>query len=148
MVLFRICNAKSKLNPLGLSARLWYKRLQVKYGFQIPFTARIGNGLFLGHFGNIVINQDVVLGENCNIAQGVTLGYVSRGPKQGCPTIGDRVWIGANAVVVGNITIGNDVMIAPLTFVNFDVADKCVVAGNPAKIINFTGSEGYVNNTV
>ncbi len=63
----------------------------------------------------------------------------------GCPVIGDRVWIGANAVVVGRITIGDDVLIAPLSFVNFDVPDKAVVAGNPAKIINYNGSEGYVN---
>jgi serine O-acetyltransferase len=146
MVLYRICNATSRFSPIGLVARLWYKRIQVKYGFQIPFKTKIGRGLFLGHFGNIVINQGVVLGENCNIAQGVTLGYVSRGEKKGCPRLGDRVWVGANAVVVGNITIGNDVLIAPLSYVNFDVAEKSVVAGNPARIINSSGSEGYVNN--
>jgi serine O-acetyltransferase len=60
----------------------------------------------------------------------------------------DRVWIGANAVVVGKITIGNDVLIAPLTYVNFDLPDKAVVAGNPAKIVNYNGSFGYVNDIV
>jgi serine O-acetyltransferase len=50
--------------------------------------------------------------------------------------------------VVGGITIGNDVLIAPLSFVNFDVPDNAVVAGNPAKIISHKGSEGYVNYLV
>jgi serine O-acetyltransferase len=148
MIFYRVCNKTSKSNPIGLLARIWYKRLQVKYGYQIPFTAKIGKGLFLGHFGNIVINQGVSMGENCNIAQGVTLGYISVGDKKGCPKIGDRVWIGANAVVVGNISIGNDVLIAPLTFVNFDVPEGSTVMGNPGKIINSKGSAGYIKNLV
>ena len=96
----------------------------------------------------IVINNKSILGDNCNIHQGVTIGNVNRGKNIGCPVIGNRVWIGANAVVVGGITIGNDVLIAPLSFVNFDIPDNAVVAGNPAKIINYKGSEGYVNYLV
>jgi serine O-acetyltransferase len=146
MVFFRSCNRFSKYHPLGLISRLWLKRLSVKFGFQIPHRARIGKGFFLGHYGNIVINQDVRLGENCNVAQGVTIGQVNRGEKQGTPSIGSRVWIGANAVVVGKITIGNDVLIAPLSFVNFDVPDNAVVIGNPAKVVSYEGSKNYINN--
>lgn len=146
MVMKRICESYSLMNPIGLVGRLWYKRLQVKFGFQIPHTAKIGGGLFMGHFGNIVINQGATIGANCNIAQGVTLGYISRGNKKGCPEVGDRVWIGANAIVVGNIKVGNDVLIAPLSFVNFDVPDHATVMGNPAQVINNNGSAGYVNN--
>lgn len=102
----------------------------------------------MAHYGNIVINSNVVIGENCNIAQGVTLGNTKRGKNIGNPTIGNRVWIGANSVVVGGITVGNDVLIAPLSLVNFNIPDKAVVAGNPAKIINYNGSEGYVNNII
>lgn len=142
----RTCERYGLLHPVGFVARVWYKRMQVKYGFQIPHTCKIGPGLFMGHYGNIVFNNKVVLGSNCNVAQGVTIGQVNRGPKTGVPTLGDRVWIGANAVIVGNITIGNDVLIAPLTYVNFDVPDKAVVLGNPGAIINYTGSGDYVNN--
>lgn len=142
----RLCERFSVFNPLGLLGRLWYKRLQYKFGFQIPHTSKIAEGLFIGHFGNIVINQGVEIGANCNIAQGVTLGYVSRGNKKGCPVLGDRVWIGANSVIVGKISIGNDVLIAPLTLVNQDIPDRAVVAGNPGKVISFDGSMGYVNN--
>ncbi|ARS36169.1 serine O-acetyltransferase [Pontibacter actiniarum] len=146
MYLFRMCNIYGALHPLGVIARFFFRRMQVKYGFQIPHTCKIGSGLFLGHYGSIVINQHAVLGENCNVAQGVTVGHVSRGAKKGSPIIGNRVWIGANAVVVGNVKIGNDVLIAPLSFVNFDVPDHAVVVGNPAKIVSMKGSEGYIKN--
>jgi serine O-acetyltransferase len=102
----------------------------------------------MGHYGNIVINQGAILGKNCCVAQGVTIGYVSRGRRKGYPTIGDRVWIGANAVVVGNIAVGNDVLIAPLAYVNFDVPDNAVVLGNPGEIVNYNGSQGYVKNII
>lgn len=148
MVLYRLCNRFSKINPIGFLARIWYKKIQVKYGFQIPFTTRIGKGLFLPHYGNIVINPKVLIGENCNVAQGVTLGQINVGDKAGCPAIGNRVWIGANAVVVGNIKIGDDVLIAPLSYVNFDVPSGSVVLGNPGKIVGDKGSSGYVNYLV
>jgi serine O-acetyltransferase len=146
LTLFRLCGQLSKFNPLGVLARLYFHRLKVKFGFQIPFTCNIGPGLFIGHFGGIVVNQAVVIGSNCNLAQGVTLGHVSRGSKKGSPIIGDRVWIGANAVVVGNIKIGNDVLIAPLTYINEDIPDHAVVMGNPSKVISLKGSQDYIKN--
>lgn len=148
MFTFRGCRYFSKWNPLGVLFRIWNKNLQVKYGFQFQHTCKIGKGFYMPHYGNIIINNNVVIGENCNVAQGVTLGNIKRGKKEGNPTIGHRVVIGANAVVVGKISIGNDVLIAPLSFVNFDVPDKAVVAGNPASIIHFNSSEGYVENKV
>lgn len=146
MFFYRVCKTFSSRHPIGIIARIWYKRLQVKYGFQIPHTSDIDPGLFLGHFGNIVINSGVKIAACCSIAQGVTLGNTSRGKNKGCPKIGQRVWIGANAVVVGNISVGDDVLIAPLTLVNFDVPSHVVVSGNPAQIISKRGSEGYVRN--
>lgn len=146
LVVLRICKNTSLINPLGIFFRLYYKRLRIKFGFQIPFQTSIGAGLFLGHFGGIVINQKTVIGENCNISHGVTLGQVNRGPAKGYPVIGDRVWIGPNSVIVGNVKIGNDALIAPLSYVIEDVPDKAVVMGNPAKIVSYNGSEGYVNN--
>lgn len=145
---YRLCRIYSAKHPVGIVSRIWFKHLQVKFGFQIPHTCKIGPGLFLGHYGNIVINSGVLIGSSCSIAQGVTIGNTSRGKRKGCPTLGDRVWIGANAVLVGNISIGNDVLIAPLSFVNFDVPDHMVVSGNPAKIVSEKGSEGYVKNVV
>ncbi|MBU6157926.1 MAG: serine acetyltransferase [Bacteroidetes bacterium] len=146
MFTFRACQFFSKYNPLGILFRIWNKRMQVKYGFQFLHTCKIGSGLFMAHYGNIVINTNSQLGNNCNIAQGVTIGNTKRGRKKGNPIIGNRVWIGTNAVIVGNIKIGDDVLIAPLSYINFDVPSNAVVAGNPAVIINYNGSSGYVEN--
>jgi serine O-acetyltransferase len=145
-VLFRLNQKISRLNPILIFLRIWFKNIKQKYNIQIPVYTKIGKGFLLNHFGGVVINQNVIVGENCNVSQGVTLGNVSRGKLKGCPTIGNRVWIGANSVVVGKITIGDDVLIAPLSYVNFDVPDKAVVMGNPASIVNYNGSSIYIKN--
>ena len=61
------------------------------------------------------------MGKNCNVHKGVTIGRINVGNKEGVPTIGESVFFGINSTVVGNIHIGNDVLIAPNSFVNFDV---------------------------
>ena len=67
----------------------------------------------------------------------------------GVPVIGNQVWIGANATIVGKIKIGDNVLIAPNSYVNFDVPDNSVVIGNPAKITsNERATTGYINNVV
>lgn len=129
--------------------KLKLRRLSLKSNIQIPADTKIGEGFYIGHSGRIIINSRVVLGRNVNIATGVTIGQENRGKREGCPTIGDNCWIGTNAVIVGNIKIGNDVLIAPLSFVNFDVPNHSIVVGNPAKIISReNATEGYINKTV
>ena len=128
--------------------RVLYHHYRFRYGFDISPTTRIGPGLYIGHFGGVVISPHAVLGANVNIAHGVTIGAASRGPRTGAPTLEDRVWVGANAVLVGNITIGHDALIAPGAYVNFDVPPMAVVLGNPGKVISSEGSIGYVNRTL
>ena len=91
--------------------------------------AQIGKGLYLGHPYNITVGEGVVHGNNVNLHKGCTIGRVNRGNIG--PHIGDNVYIGINATVVGNIYIWNDVLIAPNSYVNFDVPDHSVVIGNP-----------------
>jgi serine acetyltransferase len=67
--------------------------------------------------------------------------------NQTCPKR-DRVWIGANAIIVGGITIGEGAMIAPGAFVNFDVAPNSVVLGNPGRVVSNKGSVLYIHNAV
>jgi len=122
---------------------------QIKYGFQIYPETEIGEGLFLGHWGHLVINPKAKIGKNCNIAQGVTIGQANRGKNEGVPEIGNEVWIGPNAVIVGKIRIGNNVLIAPNAYVNFDVPGNSIAMGNPAQIIaKENATEGYINNKV
>ena len=129
--------------------RILLQRYQIKYGYQIYPKTQIGAGLYLGHWGALVINPLAKIGKNCNIAQGVTIGQQNRGKKAGYPTIGNEVWIGTNAVIVGNIHIGNNVLIAPNSYVNFDVPDNSIVIGNPAQIIsNDEATKDYINNKI
>lgn len=87
-----------------------------KYGLEISHHTKIGKGLYLGHAFNITINPNAIIGDNCNIHKGVVIGKTNRGSHAGVPKIGNKVWIGINAAVVGGITIGDDVLIAP-TFI-------------------------------
>lgn len=146
--LFRKANT-CKFLPLKLFYTLRLMRLSEKTQIQIPARTSIGEGFYIGHLGRVVINPNAKLGKNINIAAGVTIGMENRGKRKGSPTIGDNCWIGTNAVVVGNIKIGSDVLIAPLSYVNFDVPDHSIVMGNPAKIIpRENATEHYVCNRV
>lgn len=142
-------NVQSTSNPISkIYYKLKLRNLSQKTNIQIPSSTKIGEGFYIGHTGRI-INPNTVIGKNINIATGVTIGQENRGKREGCPAIGDNVWIGTNAVIVGNIKIGNDVLIAPLSYVNFDVPDHSIVIGNPAKIISReNATEGYINRTV
>ena len=125
------------------------KHHREKHGIEISDEVKVGKGFYIGHPYNITINNNAVLGENVNVHRGVLIGRENRGGRKGAPTIGNRVWIGINAAVVGKITIGDDVMIAPNSYVNRDVPDHSIVFGNPCTIIaKDNATESYINNCV
>jgi len=137
---------KSRNIFVRLISKLTVRFLTYRYGFQIPSATDIGPGLFIGHFGIIVISINAKIGTNCNIAHNVTIG-AARGKRAGAPEIGDRVWIGTGAVIVGKIKIENDVLIAPNSFVNRDIPSNTLVIGNPAKLISkINPTKDYINN--
>lgn len=103
-------------------------------GIQIPPSTKIGRGFRIVHFGNIVINPEAVIGHNFNISQGALIGN-AQGKRGGVPIIGNNVCVNANATIVGGCKIGDNVLIAPGAFVNFDVPSDSIVIGNPGKII-------------
>ena len=79
----------------------------------------------------------------------MVIGQANRGLRKGVPVIGDKVWIGINSAIVGNITIGDDVLIAPCSFVNVDVPSHSVVFGNPCIIKQRdNATEAYINNPI
>lgn len=133
---------KFSLYPL---ARLMLHRYTYKFGIDIPFTTRIGSGFYIGHFCGIIVNEDCIIGKNCNISQGVTLGKANRGRNKGCPVIGDNVYIGPGAKIFGAVRVGNHAAIGANSVVTHDVPDHAVVAGVPARVISHSGSAGYVN---
>ncbi len=105
-----------------------------KYGLEISGNAQIGKGLYLGHPYNITVGSDVTIGDNVNLHKGCTIGRENRGKRIGSPQLGNNIYVGINATIVGNVCIGNNVMIAPNSFVNFDVPDNSIVIGNPGVI--------------
>lgn len=101
---------------------------------QIPYSTSIGPGFRIVHFGAIVVNPNAIIGKNFNISQGCLIGN-AQGKRAGTPVIGDNVCMNANSIIIGNCKIGNNVLIAPGAFINFDVPDNSIVIGNPGKII-------------
>lgn len=119
--------------------RLRYRRLSERYGFTIP-PGTFGPGLAIVHRGTIVVNKGAIVGRNCRIHQNVTIGSV-RGLS---PRIGNNVWIGAGAVVIGDIVIGDDVAIAANAVVTSDVPASVTVGGIPASIISQSSSSQWM----
>ncbi len=110
------------------------ERMERKTGINFENNMSIGKGFIIGHWGKIVLNGKAKYGNQFFVTHNVTIGRDIRGKRKGTPTFGDRVVVRTNSTVVGNIHIGNDVLIAPNTFVNFDVPDHSIVIGNPATI--------------
>lgn len=147
MFILRKAVKHKKMSLQGLFYRFCHRHFSYKFGFQIPINTKIGKGFFIGHFGNIVISPRSVIGDNCNIAHGVTVGAVMNGRRKGAPIIGNYVWMGTNSIIVGGITIGSNILIAPGAFVNFDVPDHSIVIGNPGKILPKNNPTlGYIQN--
>lgn len=124
-----------------------HRRLTIRYGISIPIGTEIGPGLYIGHFGGIVVNGKAKIGRDCNLSQGVTIGQINRGRRQGVPVIGDAVYIAPGAKVIGNIHVGHHVAIGANAVVIDDVPDFAACVGIPARVIPDMGVEGYVEYT-
>ena len=148
IALFRKANTcRFRLLRLYYTVRL--KLLSYITQIQIPARTEIGEGFYIGHSGRVIVNPEAKLGKNMNVSTGVVIGAENRGARKGAPTFDGYCWIGANAVIVGNVHIGEDVLIAPLAYVNFDVPPHSIVIGNPAKIIHKENATSeYICNTV
>ncbi len=96
--------------------------------------ATIGGGLYIAHIGGIHINPQAIIGRNCDIAHRVTIGASAMG-RQGSPVLGDKVYIGTGATLVGKIKIGSGAKIAANTLVITNIPEGATVMGVPGRII-------------
>ena len=126
---------------------LMLRHYQIKYGIAVSYKTRVDSGFFIGHIGGIVVNRDTVIGRNCNISHQVTLGVSRRGERQGCPVIGDNVYIGPGAKIIGRVVVGDNAAIGANCVVTMDVPENGVVVGIPGRVISYEGSAGYINRT-
>jgi serine O-acetyltransferase len=143
---YRSCHAFVDALPAGMLrssaktlAAVAQKLMEIVTGICIPRDCEIGGGLYFPTYGAIILGRGGI-GANCTIEQNVTLGIAGRGADRGRPTIGERVFIGAGAMIVGKITIGDDAYIHPGSVVTRSVAARAVVMGYPARVMSYEGS--------
>lgn len=151
--LLRLCRYTQEARPRALFAplfvitRILLKRWEYAFHIRIPPQTAIGPGLYIGHFGDIGVNRRAVIGANCNLSQGVSIGQASRGRRKGCPVIGDNVFVGPGAKIIGRVRIGDNVAIGANCVVTRDIPDNAVVVGVPGRVISYAGSADYILNT-
>jgi serine O-acetyltransferase len=143
----------------GLWAITWHRLIHLLYHLRIPFIprlmsqinrfvtglevhpgAKIGKGLFVDHGAGVVIGETAEIGANCVLFHNVTIGGTGKHHGKRHPTIGDNVFIGTGAILLGPITVGSNSKIGANSFVVMrDVPPDCTVAGTPARIIKRNG---------
>jgi serine O-acetyltransferase len=120
--------------PVKLVFFVGYKFCEVFMEMCIDAQATIGGGLCINHIGGVHINPQAVIGKNCDIAHRVTIGTSAMG-RPDAPAIGDNVYIGTGATIVGKIRIGSGAKIAANTLVMSNVPEGATVMGVPGRII-------------
>ncbi|MDE5569048.1 MAG: serine O-acetyltransferase [Ruminococcus sp.] len=123
------------------TARIISQWARSKTGIEIHPGATIGKGLFIDHGMGVVIGETAVIGDNCLIYQGVTLGGTGKDKGKRHPTLGNNVLVGAGAKVLGPFTVGNNVKIAANAVVLNAIPDNCTAVGVPAHIVKMNGKK-------
>lgn len=138
--------------PIYFICRIALRHYSIKYGFQIPWQANIGPGLYIGHYGTIIVNPNSTIGTNCNISVGVLLGLNHKIDASGrslgfeYPIIGDRVSLGNNAKIIGGVKIGSGAVVGVSSVVTKDIPRNAVAVGIPMHIVSEKGSSALVGS--
>jgi len=122
---------------LRLPARLVSHFSRAVTGIEIHPGARIGEGLFIDHGMGVVIGETTIIGDNCHLFQGVTLGGTSTRRAKRHPTLSDNVVVGAGAKVIGDITIGESAKIGAGSVVVTNVPPRATVVGVPGHVVAY-----------
>lgn len=139
---YRAARAGRAVRPLRPLFVAWQKVVEATTGISIGHGARIGPGLWITHFGGIIVHDDVVVGDGCHLCQGVTLGRGVGTGGYGAPVIGDGVYIGPNAVVLGKITVGDRAEIIANSVVTQDVPADARLRPAPLVVANADAGQG------
>lgn len=116
-------------------ARIFSQVARFLTGIEIHPAAKIGNGLFIDHGMGVVIGETAIIGNDCTIFHGVTLGGRGNSMGKRHPTLGDNVLVGSGAKILGNINIGNNVKIGANAVVLNDIPDNATAVGMPARVV-------------
>lgn len=121
--------------PFSVLYRALFRWTRNVYSIELPYTVKLGRRVVVEHQGGIVIHGNCVIGDECTIRQGVTLGNRSRETRSEAPRLGDRVDVGAGAKVLGGVTIASGAIIGANAVVLSDVPAGALAVGVPAKIL-------------
>jgi len=144
LAVYRLSHRRLALRP-GLIRTLWgglslmaTKAVECSCGISLPEGVTIGRRLRIEHFGGVIVHSCTVIGDDCLLRQNVTLGNRSEAQPMDAPVLGNRVQVGAGAVVLGKVRIGDDAIIGANAVVLADVPEGAVAVGNPARLIGRT----------
>lgn len=143
LTLFRIAtlaNSK-KVKFYLLIPYLIFYRLFVEWilGVELPYKLLIGKNCVIYHGHSLVINDGVVIGSNCTLRHCTTIGNkkLKNGTFSKCPILGDNIEIGSNVVIIGDISIGDNVIVGAGSVVTKSFPSNVTIVGNPAKILKY-----------
>ena len=122
--------------PFSMLYRCMFRRCRNVYGIELPYSVKVGRRVVIEHQHGIVIHGNSVIGDDCHIRQGVTLGNKSLDAPFDAPTLGNNVNVGAGAKILGKITIGDGANIGANAVVLKDVPAGALAVGVPARIVS------------
>lgn len=141
LLMFRLVNAINKYMVLKVLF-FWYLMLYRFFvewvlGVELPRKLTAGRNLVFYHGQGLVVNFGTIIGDNCVLRNGVTIGHkkLADGTHSSCPRIGNNVDIGANVCIIGDITIGDNVVIGAGAVVVKSIPANSVAVGNPARVL-------------
>jgi serine O-acetyltransferase len=117
--------------------------MRLALGIHLDPASRIGPGLYIGHSGGVWVAPGAVIGRECNLSQGVTLG-VGGTLRRGSPRLGDRVWVGPKATLSGPVRVGSGAVIGANSLVVSNVPERGVAIGVPARVVALSGSGALI----
>jgi serine acetyltransferase len=121
--------------PFSVLYRMLFRHVRNHYGIELPYTVRLGRRVVIEHQCCIVIHGNCVIGDDCIIRQGCTLGNRDLDRPLDAPTLGNRVNVGAGAKILGALKIGDGAAIGANAVVLTDVPGGAVAVGVPARIV-------------
>lgn len=132
------------LYPLAL---FFLDRVHFRTGIRIPISVKAGPGLFLGHWGSMVVNPKCTLGMNCTLGNEISLGSAGGAGQRGVPQLGDNVYVGPGARLAGAINIGQNAAVMPNSLVTTDVPPGSIVIGVPHRVSGHQAANPFTSNT-